>query len=212
VIVGSGMIATELDDRSGVVFYAAGVSNALCVDEDEYARDRERLRANLHRQGLFVYFSTASDLDSRYVQHKREMESLVKSRGEYLICRASNIAGKTSNPHTILNYLYARISRSEGFQCWSKARRNIIDVSDLREITHWLIRDGAVNETVNLAAPKDYSVPEIVAAFERLTLKKAYAKMVERGDATRLDVSRIEGAPVKFGADYLDRVLRKYYA
>jgi nucleoside-diphosphate-sugar epimerase len=212
MIIGSGMVASALDDRYSVVFYAAGVSNSGCTDEREYARDRARLESNLDRKGIFVYFSTASDTDSAYVRHKREMEALVKSRGDYLICRCSQIAGKTSNPHTVLNYLYARISRSEGFDYWTKARRNIIDVADVREITHWLLMNGAINETVNIAAPNDYSVVEIISAFEQLTGKNAYARPVDKGDAQRIDTSRIDGAPVDFSGDYLGQVLRRYYA
>lgn len=211
MIVGSGLLASAMDDRPGVIFYAAGVSNALCVEPSEFARDKARLESTLARPGRLVYFSTTSEADSAYVRHKRDMERLIRQRGDFLICRCPNIAGKTPNPHTILNFLYARISRSEGFDCWALARRNIIDILDVREVVKWLLKN-AHDEIVNVAAPFDYAILDIVAAFVELLGKRAYPRMIEKGDAPGIDTSRIADAPVDFSGDYLGSVLRKYYA
>ena len=211
MIVGSGVVASCLDDRPGVVLYAAGVSNSRCEDADEFKRDRDRLQANLDRPGLFVYFSTCSTSDSAYVIHKRELEALVKARGDYLICRLPIVAGKTSNPHTLLNYVHSRVSRSERFDVMPLARRNVIDVLDLSRIVKWLIKEGAENEVVNVAAPFDYSMAQIVSAFEELTGKKAYTREHPGGDSHNIDVSRIKDAPACFEGDYLGDILRRYY-
>ena len=93
---------------------------------------------------LFVYFSTCSIDDpslqsNRYVSHKRELERLVRERDRYLVVRFPQVAGDTPNPHIILNYLYARISRSERFDLWRSASRNVIDLDDAVRIVHDLV-------------------------------------------------------------------------
>lgn len=211
MIIGSGVVASCLDDRPGVILYAAGVSNSRCEDADEFKRDRERLQSNLDRRGLFVYFSTCAVSDSAYVTHKRELEALVKERGDYLICRLPIVAGKTSNPHTLLNYLHSRIARSERFDLIPEARRNIIDTTDIGSIVKWLLKTGAENETVNVAAPMDYSMRQIVAAFEELTGKRAYTREHPGSPDLLIDVSRIKAAPMCWSGDYLGDVLRRYY-
>lgn len=211
MIVGSGVVASCLDDRPGVILYAAGVSNSRCEDADEFKRDRERLIDNLDRRGLFVYFSTCAAGDSTYVTHKRELEALVKERGDYLICRLPIVAGKTTNPHTLLNYLHSRIARSERFDLIPEARRNIIDTTDIGSIVKWLLKTGAENETVNVAAPMDYSMRQIVTAFEDLTGKRAYTREHPGSPDLLIDVSRIKAAPMCWSGDYLGDVLRRYY-
>lgn len=211
MIVGSGVVASALQDRSGLILYAAGVSNSRCTDADEFKRDRERLESHLHREGLFVYFSTCSTADSDYVIHKRELEALVKDRGDYLICRLPIVAGKTTNPHTLLNYLHSRISRSERFDVMVDARRNVVDVCDVSQLVRWLIREGAKNETVNIAAPHDYSMPQIVAAFEEHLGKPAFVREHPGGDAEVIDTTRIKDAPMYWGGDYLGDVIRRHY-
>ena len=211
MIIGSGVVASCLDDRPGVILYAAGVSNSRCEDADEFKRDRERLQSNLDRRGLFVYFSTCAVSDSAYVTHKRELEALVKERGDYLICRLPIVAGKTSNPHTLLNYLHSRIARSERFDLIPEARRNIIDTTDIGSIVKWLLKTGAENETVNVAAPMDYSMRQIVTAFEDLTGKRAYTREHPGSPDLLIDVSRIKAAPMCWSGDYLGDVLRRYY-
>jgi nucleoside-diphosphate-sugar epimerase len=165
----------------------------------------------LHRPGLLVYFSTCAESDTDYVRHKRELEQLVKDRGTYLICRLPIVAGKTSNPHTLLNFLHDRIQRSEEFDLFTKARRNVIDVADAAAILEWLVRGGAHNQTINVAAPQDYAVTEIVGVFERITGKKAVVNRIDSGDSQDIDVRRISEADVDFSGDYLGRVLRRYY-
>ena len=215
VIVGSGMIASAFSDvrgMRGTVLYAAGPSNSNCTRQSEFERERVRLAEALLAPGLFVYISTCSVEDKPYTHHKRQMESMVRDRGDYLVCRLPIVCGRTANPHTLLNWFHGRISRSEGFDLYRHARRNVIDVADVAEIVGWLVRSGAYNETVNVAAPHDYSALEIVRAFERLTGKTAVYDVVDAGDEQNIDVRRIADADVDFSGEYLERTLARYYA
>ena len=216
MIIGSGMIACAMADARGMrgtVVYAAGVSNSSCTDPREFERDRDRLVESLGRfRGTFVYFSTCSVEDKPYTQHKHACEELVKAAESYLIVRMPIVAGRTSNPHTLLNYLASRIERSERFTVRSRARRNVIDVRDAAAIVEWLVRSGDYNRTVNVAAPQDYALGEIVREFERIYGKPAVADWADEGDAPRIDARDVAEAPVDFSDDYLHRTLRRYYA
>lgn len=228
MIIGTGLLAYAFtpiyEQREDICIYAAGVSNSSCTDIHEFDRERDRLNAALHtyaKVDAFVYFGTCSVADPEaqatpYVRHKLAMEALVKTHPRYLILRLPQVAGRTPNPHTLLNYLYAHISRSESFTLWQNARRNIIDVSDIVAIARIFIDSpDARRITLNIANETSYSLPEIVAGMERFTGKHAIFSTVERGSGYTIDITAIrpaiEKAGVKFGPDYLGRVLEKYY-
>ena len=228
VIVGSGLMAgafaADFAAEAGTLVFAAGVANSACADDREFVRERQRLDAALGAIGpdaTVVYFGTCSVRNpevaaSAYVRHKLAMEARVRARGRHLILRLPQVAGRTSNPHTLLNYLHARIRRSERFALWSGSRRNVIDVADVAALGRALLRDGAIAETVDVAPERNHTIPEIVAVFERLTGKRALFDCVDRGSGAALDTRRIApllaAAGVDFGGDYLERTLRRYYA
>lgn len=228
MLIGSGLLAHAFSSaflqREDVCIYAAGVSNSSCTNACEFARERQRL-ADALRQTMhvdaFVYFGTCSvaDPDARntpYVQHKLAMEQMVYTHPRNLILRLPQVAGKTPNPHTLLNYLYARISCSETFELWSKAKRNIIDVADVVSIAQQLIADNSVrNTTLNIANVVNYSMADIVNVMERVVGKHAVYDVVKRGSEYFIDTSDIfpvlDKSGVKFGDDYLEKVIGKYY-
>ena len=228
MLIGSGMLAHAFSgaflQREDVCIYAAGVSNSSCTDAHEFARERQRLMDAL-RQAMhvdaFVYFGTCSvyDPDARntpYVQHKLAMEKIVCEHPQHLILRLPQVAGKTPNPHTLLNFLYARIARSEAFNLWSKAKRNIIDVIDVASIAQQLISNhSARNKLINVANVVYYPIADIVSAMELDVGKRAVYDVVERGSEYHIDTSAIlpvlEKAGVKFGDDYLEKVISRYF-
>ena len=229
MIVGSGLIAGAFRSREPqlgkVCIYAAGVSNSSCTDEHEYIRDRERLQACLAAVDpsmIFVYCSTCSVEDpwsraSRYVAHKRDLEEIAKRCcTKTVIARISQVAGNTPNPHTILNYLYARIARSERFDLWAGASRNIIDAEHVASI----LADMVANEElgtgiVNIASPLNTTIREIVAAFERITNRRAIYNLLEKGGWYPIDTapiaSSVERLGIRFDESYLMRTLSRYY-
>ena len=228
MIIGSGLLAcafaSEYSHRDDICVYAAGVSNSSCTDANEFAREHQRLTAALEQAGsdtTFVYFGTCSVADPEardtpYVRHKLAMEHLVSLHPRYLILRLPQVAGKTPNPHTLLNYLYARISRSESFTLWRNARRNIIDVEDVFAIARDVLNDTSIrNTTVNIANPVNYPMPDIVRAMEKAVGKKAVYEIAERGSGYPIGVDLIrpffDKAAIQFDDGYLDRVIRKYY-
>jgi len=228
MIIGTGLIARafvpHLASLAGACVYAAGVSNSSCEDSREFERERERLAGALAAtpaDNVFLYFSTCSIADpaareSAYVRHKLAMERLVAQRARHLVLRLPQLAGNTPNPHTLLNYFYARIVRSERFSIWSGATRNIIDVDDVAAIvTDLVVTENACGEIINVANPRSYAVPDIVRSIEQVVGHKAVFDIIERGKGYTIDTDRIQAAShrcgLSFAEDYLVRVIRKYY-
>ncbi len=226
-IVGSGVLARafrpHMPALRGQCVYAAGVSNSGCTDAREFERERERLRetmAALSPERMLLYFSTcsiedATSRDSDYVRHKRAMEHIVAQRERHLILRLPQLAGRTPNPHTLLNYLHARIVRSERFTVFSGAERNIIDVDDVARIVVELVRDGACAETINIACIRNEAIFDIVRCMEDVVGHRAVFDIIDAGAGYAIDTSRMAPAlarcGVSFPADYLRRTLEKYY-
>ena len=228
MLIGSGLLATAfaqmVSHREDVCIYAAGVSNSSCITPSEFGRETERLSDALGMAwsaDAFVYFGTCSALDpdawnTPYVQHKLKMEKLVAEHPKHLILRLPQVAGRTPNPHTLLNFLYARISRSESFQLWTKAKRNIIDVDDVAAVVSRILADGSLrNIRLNIANPCNYPMCDIVNAMEDVLGKRAIYDAVMRGSDYHIDISKMlciqDSAGVRFGEDYLKRAIGKYY-
>src|SRR6185437_8034654 len=228
MIIGSGLLArasaTHVRPRDETWIYAAGVSNSGCTDSGEFQRERRRLSEAIERGAgadAFVYFSTCSVSDpnsaaSMYVKHKLAMESEVAGHPRYVVVRLPQLAGRTPNPHTLLNYLHARISRSEAFAIWARATRNIIDVDDAAAIVAELLGDGSMRRvTVNVANAVSHPVREIVAAMEESIGKPAVTRTVDDGAGYAIDISAVEPyirrLGIAFDESYLRQVARKYY-
>ena len=228
MIIGSGLLATTMapafSHRDDCLVFAAGVSNSQCTDLNEFAREADKLyqALTLHQGVRFsIYFSTCSiydqeRIDTPYVRHKLAMENLVARHPGHLILRLPQLAGRTSNPHTLLNFLYMRIKQGETVSIWKNARRNIIDCTDVALILHALVKAEWRGVTVNIANDLDYTLAEIVRVFEAILGKAAIVELLEQGCAYAIDTSPIKpyvmAEGICFDEGYLERVLRKYYA
>lgn len=115
-ILGRGDIARALNDREGALFFASGVSNSSCFDEEAFRRERDLLMIQDTKLCIF-YFSTMSiflkEVGTPYTFHKQKMERMIKSNwNNYNIIRLGNIDWGT-NPNTFLNYLKGKKDRGE---------------------------------------------------------------------------------------------------
>ncbi len=108
MIVGNGDIASVLKNHPDRLYFASGVSNSRETRESEYEREK-KLLLKQNRKARLVYFSSLAIFygKGRYVQHKKEMESLIKQEfPRHAILRLGNITWGT-NPRTLINYLRA---------------------------------------------------------------------------------------------------------
>lgn len=227
MIVGHGLMARTFAGGPtagrGIVVHAAGVSNSQCEDAREFDRERTLLDRTLTAAAdaeCFVYFSTCSVLDpaavdTAYVRHKMDMEVRVREHPAHLIFRLPQVAGRTANPNTLLNFLYGRIARGERFAVWRHAQRNVIDCDDVRSLGLAAIASGSRSETFNIAAPFSYPMTEIVETMERVVRGHAVYDLLDRGAAYPIDIQPLRPLMrrfgIAFGADYLERTIRKYY-
>lgn len=228
MIIGRGLIATafakEFAEEGEITIFASGVSNSSETHNDAFAREVTCLtEAMENSKGLFVYFSTCSIGDheqqqSPYVQHKIRMEVMVAKLPNYIIFRLPQVVGRTTNPHTLTNFIHTQILQGTRFPLWRNAWRNIIDVDDIVNIAGYMIRDSNsryVNQTINIASLFPVSALNLVEIFEQLMHKKAHYDLIDRGDLYNIDVECALGVASNLGIDlssgYVERVIEKYY-
>jgi len=105
MIVGSGSLSKLLNDREGVIFFAAGVGDSQCVDDIQYLREAKLLLSFRNDERMFVYFSSISKflVKSRYIENKKINEWRIKSWfNNFTIIRIGNI-WECTNPNTFIN-------------------------------------------------------------------------------------------------------------
>lgn len=227
MVVGNGMIANTFKsykDDSNVIIFASGVSNSKETSGENYQREFELLQRTVEKytNKTLVYFSTCSIEDkdlasSPYVVHKKTIEKFIaENTGSYYLFRVSNLAGVSNNPYTLLNYFIFNILRDHPLTVWLNAFRNIIGVDDMYAIANYFLQEKKERNTVvNIANPKNYSVPYILECIEKHLGKKGIYTEIKRGDDYEIDTTTalavIQKLGIQFNDDYLPSLLKKYY-
>ncbi len=118
MIIGRGDIASILNDRKDVIFFASGVSNSSEIRKSEFKRELELLSKQDKSKCIFYFSSISIDNKekfngSKYLQHKKNMEDYIKNNFKnYNIIRIGNIVWG-NNPNTFLNYLKNKIKNNQ---------------------------------------------------------------------------------------------------
>ena len=229
MVIGNGLVANAFESyrhNKDVVVFASGVSNSSNKDTAEFARESNLLKLHLsqYKNRLFVYFSTCAIYDpilqtSMYVQHKKAMEQLIAdNHNNYCIFRISNIAGKTENPNTILNYLYQHIREVKSFVLWEGAERNIIDVEDAFYLCDTIIKNtsGIGQNIYDIANIHNYRVETIVKEIECHIAKKGNYTVIPKHSRPHIPMTGMDLLQDTlysiFTSDYLKKVIQKYYS
>ena len=163
MIIGNGDISDALKqvDRKDLLFFASGVSNSKETRESEYKREKYLLRYQDRTKHL-VYFSSLSIFysNSRYSQHKIDMEGYVKAWFEhYTILRLGNITWG-DNPHTLINYFKNCIKENKPFKV-ENTYRYIVDKD---EFLYWIKLIPDWNCEMNIVG-KRLKVQEIIDRY-----------------------------------------------
>lgn len=161
-IIGHGDIAQMLErtDRN-VLFFASGVSNSQETRESEYQREKDLLLSQPKDKRL-VYFGSLSIFygNSRYSQHKLEMEELVKENfPKYCIVRLGNI-NWGDNPNTLINALRNRFLEGKPLEIQDTYRY----VVNKEEFLHWIGMIPDFNVEMNITG-RMMKVEEVVNEF-----------------------------------------------
>lgn len=192
MVVGNGLLATafkDFYDDSKILIFASGISNSRETEEMAYKREVNLINQNLELGLKFVYFSTVSIYDqslknSTYVKHKIEIEKHISScSSEYLIFRLPTLIGKTSNPHTLANYLFNSIQNEQLITVFNNACRYIIDVDDISILLSQIIRRSIFQNCIlDINFNNAIFVRELIGIFEDVLSKKAITEFTEGGD------------------------------
>lgn len=145
-IIGHGDIASVLTDHPDRIYFASGVSNSQESRESEYRREVDLLMAQPEDKRL-VYFGSLSIFysNTRYAQHKRFMEGIVKTWPRYCLVRIGNIDFGT-NPHTIINFFKAQVAKGRPLVIKDEERY----VAGEEELLHWISRIPDFNCEMNI--------------------------------------------------------------
>lgn len=226
MIVGNGLIAKNFQnfDIKNVVIFASGVSNSLETSKESFLREEMLVEntINEHPNSLFVYFSTCSVYDSskttsQYVNHKLYIENLIKEKTtKHLILRVSNAIGNGGNPNLLLNYLFRSAINKEEILIQKNAKRNLIDVDDLRNITESIINRKIFNTTINIAYLYNFSIIDIVSALEKFTKLPLQLKFEDSGQEYNINLDYAKDYFIeqnKLNKElYLENLFHRYYA
>jgi hypothetical protein len=145
MIIGKGSVASVLEDRDDLVFFASGVSNSSCIDEKEYEREFNLLKT-VPTDKHVVYFSNLGIYykQDRYTQHKRDVEEYIRNNyTSYTIVRIE-VCEWVKTPNTILNVFKRQLA--EGIE--PKIQDTTRYVLSLDEFLYWIkmIQPGVRNE------------------------------------------------------------------
>jgi len=227
MVIGNGMIAKEFrsyESNDQFIIFASGVSDSTNAPAEAFERERKLLTDTIHNSHgrQLVYFSTCSIydpsmLESAYVKHKLEMESLIiQHQLLYTIFRLSNAVGNTNNTKTVVNYFIKNILDNKPFNVWKNASRNIIDIDDIFIICNEILQKGLFQNTIiNIANPHNYTVPFIVETIEKHFGVKSNYTLTDKGDSPHIDVSAVNPffklINTNFDGQYLPKLLQKYF-
>ncbi len=226
MVTGNGLIAQafmEFNTDDKVHVFASGVSRSSECDPVIFARERILLETQPRSTGRFIYFSSCSIYDpslkaSPYVAHKQHMEALVRERfADHLIVRLPNLVGRTSNPHTLTNFLRDRIILGQPFDLHVHACRYLLDVDDVaRDLPLFFRMPALMGSTIDVCGSSAFPIPYLVRIMEQVIGKSTEVRPVETGSCYTVDNARfLELLPEARRTAYRDMdllaVLRKYY-
>ncbi|WP_030340058.1 NAD-dependent epimerase/dehydratase family protein [Streptomyces sp. NRRL S-1022] len=239
-IVGDGFIARHLRPLAhrhpGTVVFAAGVSSAGSVAEEQFAREAELLYTVIRRCTAdgrrLVYLSTCSAgmygapdgrgredepvfPSSAYARHKLALEAvLAASRADHLVFRVTHLAGPGQRAHQLLPGLTEQI-RGGCLQVHRGAYRDLLDIDDAVSVFDALMTVPEPPRVVNVASGTAVPVEDIVGHIERslgTVARKTYRQVA---GAYTVSVDRLahlvpEVAERIGRADYYRTVIDRY--
>ena len=226
-VIGNGMVAKSFKKGNfsniNCTIFASGVSNSKCTNNELFLREENLLRREINKslnQRYFIYFGTCSIYDkdlqnSKYVLHKINMENIVLEQPNGLIFRLPQLAGHNSSPYNFLSSIKLAADTGENFTVWEKAKRNIIDVEDVKKIVlHLITNNICENRTLNIANKNSYYVKDIIKVFEKVLQLKINTSYLKKGCSYDIDISKINFLIKEYNMEtieYIEKLAEKYY-
>ncbi len=143
------------------------------------------------------------------------MEEIVRDRHHHFVLRLPQVVGRTSNPHTLTNYLANRIISGTQFEIWRNAIRCILDVDAVASATMLLLRDDPRCVVADLAPPEVVTMLELVHVMQSALGREASYFELDQGDGPVPSSDLLVSMAPKIGLDlspgYTRRTIHKYY-
>lgn len=157
MVIGSGLIASAFindygDDPNFIVF-AAGVSNSTETNPKEFEREEKLLIKTIseNKGKHILYFSSFIDNDVRkrkYVEHKRNIENIIKkSKLYYTILKLPQAVGFGGNKNTLVNFFVDKLKSGEEIDVYKNVYKGLVDVEDIKKIVDVLVKKWSDKNT-----------------------------------------------------------------
>lgn len=227
MIIGRGLVATafaaEWQDDPFTAIVAAGVSHSGETDPAAFAREEALLDEVMAMPSIrhIVYFGSCAvgnpaERQTPYLHHKARMEGRILADPRGRVFRLPQVVGEGGNPHTLTNFLRARIESGELFDVWARAERNLIDIRDVATLGTYVLRHpDDYPRMMPLADVRSTNMLEIVRAMEAVLQRQGNYRILDQGVSFPIDTRDCERAAaacgVPLGEGYLLRLLGHYY-
>ena len=199
MVVGDGMIASAFikagADNWPCIIFASGVSNSMETEHSEYLKEENLLNSYSDLNQRLVYFSTVSVFDpslagNPYILHKLKLEQIIEDKFKsFLIVRLPIVVGRSTNKHTLTNFLYNSLVRGDKFYIYQNASRYLLDLDDVVRLTSILIEKTTSNQKINLVFDDKVSVIEIVEILKKISGKNGNYEIIPAGSDYKIDNS-----------------------
>lgn len=150
MIIGDGLIATafmqDYKDDDRFLIFASGVSNSAETNPAEFLKEKlllqETLSLNPSKHILyFASFIDSSPSKIKYLEHKKEMEEIVRtSKNYYTILRLAQVIGNGGNKNTLINFIVSKLKNNEEIPVYKNTYKSLIDVEDVKGIADILLK------------------------------------------------------------------------
>ena len=173
------MIANNLSkiDNDDTLFFASGVSNSLCNDENEFEREIKLLLEYINTDKKLIYFSSVNDyiINEKYLQHKLSIEKIITDNtNNYIIFKIPQLIGNGGNKNNFINFLYNNIVNGIEFNLID-TKRSLLDIDDLVNICNYLLEINYTGYFI-INYIELLKVTDIIKIIEEITNKKSLIK------------------------------------
>lgn len=176
MIIGHGLIANAFKDyeyNEDVLIFASGVSNSLETNIEQFNREKNLLINTLDTLSnkCIVYFSSIVDSNSSktlYLSHKKNMVDLIKTYSKnYIIIILPQLIGKSTNKHTLFNFLVEKIKNNETINVYKNTYKSIIDVDDVKKIFDIYYKRNVTNVSIEISYIERLLVEDIITIISK---------------------------------------------
>jgi hypothetical protein len=216
MIIGNGLIANSFldSDLKDIIIFASGVSNSKEENLSEFDREKKLLLKTIYENfnKKIIYFSTCDFYDSKknskYLNHKFEMETIIKDNCKsWIIYRVSQIIGGGNKNNLLYNFTL-NIKEGIQFNVYKNFERNLISINDVKFIVLKYI-ENCNKEIINIGNPKNIKVKKIVESLEKNLKMKS--KIIEFEGKNFFKIPLREDYPYEiFKEDYYEINIKNF--